>query len=200
MVFLLAYCISLLCRTKVINQIYSGHPLDCLGHPYIPPPGSVPGDADRATLCPMGSRCPGFNAAFSDAFGSGQGNTNGFIISSIRQTQICSIDCFDLLYIMHKFNCYICAYLLNAAMSTAFRSVCSSYAYILTILRTFHAVTTPAFPSLEAPERPCTCLRSAALSAVVCHVAVLLELVPSLPCRKQLLQRISSLHLCRPDY
>ena len=26
------------------------------------PSGSVPGDADRATLCPMGSRCPGLNA------------------------------------------------------------------------------------------------------------------------------------------
>lgn len=43
------------------------------GSVYIPPPGSVPGDADRATLCPMGSRCPGLNAVFLDAFGSDQG-------------------------------------------------------------------------------------------------------------------------------
>lgn len=28
------------------------------------PSRSVPGDADRATLCPMGSRCPGLNAVF----------------------------------------------------------------------------------------------------------------------------------------
>lgn len=34
------------------------------GSVYTPPPGSVPGDADRATLCPMGSRCPGLNAVF----------------------------------------------------------------------------------------------------------------------------------------
>lgn len=27
------------------------------------PPGSVSGDADQATLCPMGSRCLGLNAA-----------------------------------------------------------------------------------------------------------------------------------------
>lgn len=124
----------------------------------------------------------------------------GFIISSIRQTQICSIDHLDLLYIMHKFNCYICAYLLNTAMSTAFRSACSCSAHISTILCTFHAVIAPAFPSLEVPEHPCTCPRSAALSAVVCPAAVLLALVLSLPCRKQLLQQISSWHLYRPDY
>lgn len=200
MVFLLAYCISLLCRTKVINQIYSGHSLGRSGHPYTPPPGSVPGDADRSTLCPMGSRCPGLNVAFLDAFGSDQGSIKAFNTSSIRQTQICSIDYLDLLYIMHKFNCYICAYLLNNAMSTAFRSVCSSSAYISTILWTFHAVTTLAFPSLEAPEHPCTCLRSAALSVVVCPAAVLLALALSQPFRKLLLQRISSWHLCRSDY
>ena len=174
MVFLLAYCISLLCRTKVINQIYSGHSLGRSGHLYTPPPGSVPGDADRATLCPMGSRCPGLNADFSDAFGSGQGSIKAFNTPSIRQTQICSIDYLDFLYIMHEFNCYICAYLLNVAKSTAFRSVCSCSAYISTILCTFHSVITPAFPSLEAPEHSCTCLRSAALSAVVCLAAALL--------------------------
>lgn len=124
----------------------------------------------------------------------------GFIISSIRQTQICSIDYLDLLYIMHKFNCYICAYLLNNAMPTAFRSVCSYSAYISAILCTFHAVITPAFPSLEAPGHSCICLRSVALSVVVCPAAVLLELVPFPPCRKLLLQRISSWNLCRSDY
>lgn len=101
----------------------SGHSLGRSGHPYTPPPGSVSGDVDRATLCPMGSRCPGLNVAFLDAFGSDQGSIKAFNTSSIRQTQICSIDHLDLLYIMHKFNCYICAYLLNTAMSTAF-SVC----------------------------------------------------------------------------
>ena len=135
---------------------------------------SVSGDADRATLCPMGSRCPGLNADFSDAFGSDQGSIKAFNTPSIRQTQICSIDYLDFLYIMHEFNCYICAYLLNVAKSTAFRSVCSCSAYISTILCTFHSVITPAFPSLEAPEHSCTCLRSAALSAVVCLAAVLL--------------------------
>ena len=178
----------------------SGHSLGRSGHPYTPPPGSVPGDADRSTLCPMGSRCPGLNVAFLDAFGSDQGSIKAFNTSSIRQTQICSIDYLDLLYIMHKFNCYICAYLLNAAIFTFFRSVCSCSAYISAIPCTFHAVITPAFPSLEAPERPCTCPRSAALSVVVCPVVVLLELVPFLPFRKLLLQRISSWHLCRPDY
>ena len=178
----------------------SGHSLGRSGHPYTPPPGSVSGDVDRATLCPMGSRCPGLNVAFLDAFGSDQGSIKAFNTSSIRQTQICSIDYLDFLYIMHKFNCYICAYLLNVAMSTAFRSICSCSAYISMILCTFHAVTTSAFPSLEAPEHPCICPQSAALSAVVCPVAVLLELVPFLPFRKLLLQRISSWHLCRPDY
>nr|DAG56154.1 MAG TPA: hypothetical protein [Caudoviricetes sp.] len=33
----MAYCISLLCRTKVINQIYSGHSLGRSGHLYTPP-------------------------------------------------------------------------------------------------------------------------------------------------------------------
>ena len=163
MVFLLAYCISLLCRTKVINQIYSGHSLGRSGHPYTPPPGSV-----------SGFHCPGLNVAFLDAFGSDQGSIKAFNTPSIRQTQICSIDYLDFLYIMHKFNCYICAYLLNIAMSTAFRSVCSCSAYISTILCTFHSVITPAFPSLESPEHSCTCLRSAALSAVVCLAAALL--------------------------
>lgn len=178
----------------------SGHSLGRSGHLYTPPPGSVPGDADRATLCPMGSRCPGLNADFSDAFGSDQGSIKAFNTPSIRQTQICSIDYLDFLYIMHKFNCYICAYLLNVAMSTAFRSVCSCSAYISMILCTFHSVITPAFPSLEALERLCIYLRSVALSVAVCPAAVLLELVPFPPCHKQLLQRISSWHLCRPDY
>lgn len=163
----------------------SGHSLGRSGHPYTPPPGSVPG-----------FHCPGLNAVSRMP----SAVVNGFIISSIRQTQICSIDCLDLLYIMHKFNCYICANVLNAAMSALFGSVCSCSAYISTILCTFHAVITPAFPSLEAPERPCTCPRSAALSAVVCPVAVLLGLVLSLPFRKLLLQQISSWHLCRLDY
>ena len=124
----------------------------------------------------------------------------GFIISSIRQTQICSIDHLDLLYIMHKLNSHTCANVLNTAMSALLGSICSCSAYISTILCTFHTVTTPAFPSLEAPEHSCTCPRSAALSVVVCPVVVLLELVPFLPFRKLLLQRISSWHLCRPDY
>lgn len=174
----------------------SGYSLGRSGHPYTPPPGSVPGDADRATLCPMGSRCPGFNAAFRMP----SAVVKGFIISSIRQTQICSIDYLDLLYIMHKLNSHTCANVLNTAMSALLGSICSCSAYISTILCTFHAVTTPAFPSLEAPEHPCICPQSAALSAVVCPAAVLLALVLSLPCRKQLLQRISSWRLCRPDY
>ena len=151
----------------------SGHSLGRSGHPYTPPPGSVSGDVDRATLCPMGSRCPGLNVAFLDAFGSDQGSIKAFNTSSIRQTQICSIDRFDLLYIMHKFNCYICAYLLNTAMSTAFRSVCSPSAHISTILCTFHAVITPAFPSPEVPERPCTYPQSAALSALAFRCSLL---------------------------
>lgn len=178
----------------------SGHSLGRSGHLYTPPPGSVPGDADRATLCPMGSRCPGLNADFSDAFGSDQGSIKAFNTPSIRQTQICSIDYLDLLYIMHKLNSHTCANVLNTAMSALLGSICSCSAYISTILCTFHAVTTPAFPSLEAPEHPCICPQSAALSAVVCPAAVLLALVLSLPCRKQLLQRISSWRLCRPDY
>ena len=163
-----------------------------MGLHIYPPPGSVPGDADRATLCPMGSRCPGFNAAFSDAFGSGQGNANGFIISSIRQTQICSIDLFVLLYIMHKFNCYNCANVPNTTISALFRSVCSCSAYISTMSCTFQAVTTPAFPSPEAPGRLYICLRSAGRSVAVCLAAVLPVLVPSLPFRRLLLQRISN--------
>ena len=178
----------------------SGHSLGRSGHPYTPPPGSVSGDVDRATLCPMGSRCPGLNVAFLDAFGSDQGSIKAFNTSSIRQTQICSIDYLDFLYIMHKFNCYICAYLLNVAMSTAFQSVCSCSAYISTILCTFHSVITPAFPSLEALERLCIYLRSVALSVAVCPAAVLLELVLSLPCHKLLLQQISSSHSCRLGY
>lgn len=170
----------------------SGHSLGRSGHPYTPPPGSVSGDVDRATLCPMGSRCPGLNVAFLDAFGGDQGSIKAFNTPSIRQTQICSIDYLDFLYIMHKFNCYICAYLLNVAMSTAFRSVCSCSAYISTILCTFHSVTTPAFPSLEVPEHSYTCLRSVALSVAVCPAAVLLELVPFPPCRKLLYKQISS--------
>lgn len=160
-------------KERFLNLGRSGHSLGRSGHLYTPPPGSVPGDADRATLCPMGSRCPGLNADFSDAFGSDQGSIKAFNTPSIRQTQICSIDCFDLLYIMHKFNCYICAYLLNTVMSTAFRSVCSCSAYISTILCTFHSVITPAFPSLEALERLCIYLRSAALSALAFRCSLL---------------------------
>ena len=184
MVFLLAYCISLLCRTKVINQIYSGHSLGRSRHLYTPPPGSVPG-----------FHCPGLNAVSRMP----SAVVKGFIISSIRQTQICPIDYLDLLYIMHKLNSHTCANVLNTAMSAFFRSVCSCSAYISTILCTFHAVITPAFPSLEVPERPCIYPRSAVLSVVVCPAAVLLELVPFLPCRKLLLQQISSWHLCRLD-
>lgn len=53
---------------------------------------------------PLPDRC------LSDAFGSGQGNANGFIISSIRQTQICLINLFIFIYIMHKYNRHYCAY------------------------------------------------------------------------------------------
>lgn len=142
-----------------------GHSLGRCGSAYIPPPGSVPGDADRATLCPMGSRCPGLNAAFSDAFGSGQGNANGFIISSIRQTQICSIDCFDLLYIMHKFNCYNCTNILNTAISALFRSVCSCSAHISTVPCTFQAAYNSGF-SISGSSR--TSLYLSAICWAVC--------------------------------
>ena len=178
----------------------SGQSLGRSRHLYTPPHGSVPGDADRATFCPMGSRCPGLNAVFRMPSAVAKENYCAYQFSEyyIYLINTCFLN--RLLYIMHKFNCYICAYLPNTAMSADFRSACSCSAYISTILCTFHAVITPAFPSLEAPEHPCTCLRSAALSAVVCPVAVLLELVPSLPCRKQLLLRKLSLHLFRVGY
>lgn len=43
------------------------------GSVYIPPPGSVPGNADRVALCPMDSRCSDLNAVIRSACGSDQG-------------------------------------------------------------------------------------------------------------------------------
>lgn len=43
------------------------------GSVYIPPPGSVPGNADRVALFPMGSRCSGLNAVIRSVCGSDQG-------------------------------------------------------------------------------------------------------------------------------
>lgn len=110
------------------------------------------------------------------------------------------IGCIGLMKAVDNFDDTLNVKFSTYAVPTAFRSVCSYSAYISAILCTFHAVITPAFPSLEAPGHSCICLRSVALSVVVCPAAVLLELVPFPPCRKLLLQRISSWHLCRSDY
>lgn len=112
---------------------------------------------------------------------------------SIRQIRVCSIHLLELLYRMHNSHHYICAYLTIYANSVIFYPFCPSLMYI-------SVFTTPAFPSPEAPAPPCVDLRSAVRSGSVCLLAVLPGLVPSLPCRMLLLQRISNSHSFRSDY
>ena len=66
---------GLLLKERFLNFGAVGVLIRPFGASIYTPPGSVSGDADRATLCPMGSRCPGLNAAFLDAFGSDQGES-----------------------------------------------------------------------------------------------------------------------------
>ena len=139
---------------------------------------------------PLPCRC------LSDAFGSGQGNVNVFNILSIRQTQICLIDLFIFLYIMHKYNCHYCAYCMISCVYCLL-SVHHVHFYRFCTLPGFKA---PAFPSLEAAKLLCASLRSAARSAVVRRTAARLALVPFLPCHRQLLQQISNSHLFQPGY
>ncbi len=112
---------------------------------------------------------------------------------SIRQIRVCSINLLRLLYRMHNSNHHICAYLTIYANSIIFHPVCPPLMHISVFI-------VPAFPSPEAPAPPCADLRSVVLFAAECPVAVLPALVPSLPCRMQLLQRISGLHSFRPGY
>lgn len=139
---------------------------------------------------PLPGRC------YSDAFGSGQGNARGFIVSSIRQTQICLIDLFIFLYIMHKYNRHYCAYCTIPCVYCLL-SVHHVHFYCFCVLTGF---TIPAFPSLEAAKLLYASLRSAVRSAVVRRIAAPLVLVQFLPCRMQLLQQISNSHLSRSDY
>ena len=67
-----------------------GHLLGRCGSVYIPPPGSVPGIADRATLCPMGSRCPGLNAVIRSACGSDQGILLAVLLSYCTKNRCCA--------------------------------------------------------------------------------------------------------------
>lgn len=67
-----------------------GHSLGRCGSVYIPPPGSVPGIADRATLCPMGSRCPGLNAVIRSACGSDQGILLAVLLSYCTKNRCCA--------------------------------------------------------------------------------------------------------------
>ena len=55
---------GLLLKGRFLNFGAVGALIRPFGASIYTPPGSVPGDADRATLCPMGSRCPGLNAVF----------------------------------------------------------------------------------------------------------------------------------------
>lgn len=139
---------------------------------------------------PLPGRC------YSDAFGSGQGNVNVFNILSIRQTQICLIDLFIFLYIMHNYNRHYCAYCMILCVYCLL-SVHHVHFYRFCNLPDFKA---PAFPSLEAVKLLCVSLRSAARFAVVRHTAVWLALVQFLPCHRRLLQQISNSHLFRSGY
>lgn len=139
---------------------------------------------------PLPGRC------YSDAFGSGQGNARSFIVPSIRQTQICLIDLFVFLYIMHKYNRHYCAYCMVPCVYCLL-SVHHVHFYCFCVLTGF---TIPVFPSLEAVKRLCVSLRSAGRSAVVRHTAARLALVQFLPCRMRLLQQISNSHLFRSGY
>ena len=139
---------------------------------------------------PLPGRC------YSDAFGSGQGNVNVFNILSIRQTQICLIDLFIFLYIMHKYNRHYCAYCTIPCVYCLL-SVPHVHFWCFCVLT---SSTIPAFPSLEAVKRLCVSLRSAARSAVAVRTVALLVLVPFLPCRMRLLQQILDSHLFRSGY
>lgn len=112
---------------------------------------------------------------------------------SIRQIRVCSINLLRFLYRMHNSNHHICTHSTIYANSVIFRPVCPPLMYISVFI-------VPVFPSLEAPAPPCVDLRSVVLSAAECPVAVLPALVPSLPCRKQLLRRISDSHSFRSGY
>ena len=139
---------------------------------------------------PLPGRC------LSDAFGSGQGNVNVFNILSIRQTQICLIDLFIFLYIMHNYNRYYCT-CCTTSCAYFLLSVHHVHFYCFCVLMSF---TIPVFPSLEVVKRLCASLRSAARSAVVLRIAARLVLVQFLPCHRRLLQQISNSHLFRSDY
>ena len=82
------------CPVNVTGLFYFfgnlGHSLGRCGSVYIPPPGSVPGIADRATLCPMGSRCPGLNAVIRSACGSDQGILLAVLLSYCTKNRCCA--------------------------------------------------------------------------------------------------------------
>lgn len=101
--------------------------------------------------------------------------------------------------ILHKKQCFMkCVFRVYPICTLCITRYRINFLIITTY--SIFTVIVPAFPSLEAVKLLCVSLRSAARSAVVRRTAVLLVLVPFLPCHRLLLQQISNSHLFRSGY
>lgn len=159
------------------------------------PSRSSSADAGKSARRPMGTAALA-RSLFVGCLRQWSQECQVFNISSIRQTQICLIDLFIFLYIMHNYNRYYCTCCIIPCVYCLL-SVHHVHFYCFCVLMSF---TIPVFPSLEAVKRLCASLRSAARSAVVRRTAARLALVQFLPCRMRLLQQISNSHLFRSGY
>lgn len=121
------------------------------------PSGSVPGDADRATLCPMGFRCPGLNAV-------------------IRMPSAVAKGKAPLLFvILHKYYCFVQCSNRVHPKKTRFNTISCVLMPFYGIYRTFLPVfTTPGASGLVAACILHTFPRSAPGSAAVYLAVVLL--------------------------
>lgn len=125
---------------------------------YIyPPPGSVPGDADRATLCPMGSRCPGLNAVFR-------------MPSAVVKENV------PLLFvILHKYYCFVQCLIRVHPKNTR----CNTISCVLVPFCGIYGAFLPVFTAPGGSDLVAACIlhtlqQSVHGFAVVCLAAVLL--------------------------
>ena len=166
----------------VFSDGWGGDPF-CLRTDIHPPPGSVPGNANRATLCPMGSRCPGLNAVIRMPSAMVKGKAPLLFV------------------ILHKYCCFVQCLNRVHPKKTRFNTISCVLMHFYGIYRTFLLVfTAPGASDLVAACILHTFLRSAPGSAAVCLAAVWCVLVQFLPYHRLLLRQILSLHWCRAGY
>lgn len=148
---------------------------------YIPPPRVCPGIT--LTGRPSAPWVPAdpVLTLFFDAFGSGQGELLRFSSSYCTTFHVSTRVHYEYTLKIHNLILYL-----------VFGAAFARYSV--------HFPTVPVSLALEAPVLLCAFPRSPVRSAEAFRLAAQLVPVPSLPCHKLLLRRISSSRLCRLGY